>query len=691
MRETELERLVVRLTGDDSSYSRMTTTALEGNKKLRESMEELRKVQSKIDDQVRKSSEAWKTNSLAIDGTAGAIRRLGEQVRGSGSLFDNYISRVKSGLMEIRAEAIKTGLAYGDSLGIGEGTAARKFFSYLNPAAYTGASATMGEAIRSGFRTVRRDESTYTRDMLGFVTVHPSVRRVTEREAEAEDYAKSLAPHYEGLERDAFDRKRTLEMEGVSRIPHRGERLEGMKAILREAIAEEASLKRSITKGGGGIFDLLAKAEGDWLGRGTGALGSFVGGVENPVEKEIGKLRKELDETRKRALEAEARRMGIGTGIEDFERESKLADEKLLRDLRRKNTTFGMSDIDKAMYDMRESGTPFLTQVGVRGAMSESNELALSEDLDEDEFARGGIGLKSREVRDRKIARKMKREGYIQSDINRKLASLGATDKAVDKQELTTKTNNLVKALNEEADALNNSRNAMQPYMELMVKLDATEKARLKTTVEAHEKAQINQRYGTSRADEFRLEKERLDKMRSDPNSPISADTYNRAMADLMRAYSPTGGSRSSPSMGIFSSSDLGESYSRLMAFRETAFGGADTRSQVSRRAARMARRRKGAALRRDPTEGFISRMLGDEPYRDPLIDLGAVPEEAKVNLGEFIYGEQGLHGGIANPYNYGEREIGRGLPDRNEELLERIAKAVEKDADVKIETAGIK
>ncbi len=251
-----------------------------------------------------------------------------------------------------------------------------------------------------------------------------------------------------------------------------------------------------------------------------------------------------------------------------------------------------------------------------------------------------------------------------------------------------------------------------------MAKMDATQKATLKTSVESREKAAINERYGMSRVEQFRAEKDKLDAMRNDKNNPISQDAYNRALSDLSQSFSGGHNSSPAPSMGIHSTTDSGEAISRLIAFRENAFAqkgdirSASTLTRAGRRAVASkaaAIRRKGIRLRGgkrglgvtdagDPTEAMTSRMLGEDAYTDPLTDLGVSPEEATfpdphvsplANPTEQLYPPAPTYAGYTSGREVGSGYGGSG--DDTKTLLERIAKAVEKESEVKIETAGLK
>lgn len=717
MQETELDRLVVRLTGDNSSYTRMLSDTETQNKVLTTSLRQVEDAHKKLEEKVKQSSVSWKANSSAIRDTSSAMEKLNSVTRDSTSLFDRYVSSVKAGLAEIRSELTKTGVAYLDTLSGGyfdqNRTSLQQGIARLNPSTYVSAVQGWAAGYRANLPTVVRDSSTYSMDKSGRVTINPSTYRLTESAAENEDYQKSLKPFYEGMRRDDAARQRSLRMEDISHISNRGTKVQELKKVLSDAIRDETLLINESKEGGGGLLDEINTLERNSNARGTAGYMSKLLGVKNPYEEDIAKKRVLLAKRREEALEATRRRVGATRNIEDAERSYRFGDEATIREMRMDNATFNMSPNEARLHRMKESGASFSAITGVRGEMWENRYNLQNKALQDDERERSEIGMKPRAIRDKRLSEDMKKAGYSESQIAAQIGSNKQTDSAKDKQELIDTTKAYIKALDSESAALKNSRDAMQPYYDLVKKLDkqikdetdpvkrqelTDKRTGLGASVREHEKAGIQQRYGMSRADQFSAEKKKLDDMRNDKTNPIDSDTYNRALVDLQQTYQTNNGSGLQPaSMGIHSTSDPGEAYSRLMAFREDAFAAkGDTRggpiAKVRKAKARQTalRRRKGVTVDElgDPTAGMDFDFPGDDKYSDPLTDLGVRPEEAESRP---IESASGMNKEVQKPTHDYWANTSTGTIDDPVKILERIAKAVEKEAETKVETADLK
>ena len=74
--ETEIERLVVRLVGDDSSYRKMMENAATESGKLNSVDNEVAKAQQRVRDATKESSESFRDHAVSKIGRASCRERV---------------------------------------------------------------------------------------------------------------------------------------------------------------------------------------------------------------------------------------------------------------------------------------------------------------------------------------------------------------------------------------------------------------------------------------------------------------------------------------------------------------------------------------------------------------------------------------------------------------------------------------
>jgi len=511
-------------------------------------------------------------------------------------------------------------------------------------------------------------------------------------------------------------------------IPHHGERMAALKTAMHSAVLKAERDRHNISPGGGGLFDEIARLEADTEARTTSARESARLGVADPYKKHLIEKRIELEKARADALESEGVMHGHIRGVESEDIRRKRSDDDLLRGLNLRNRAFGKSGDAATLMGLETEGRHPATIARAAVAMAQHRRLVHGQDMTEMGLEQDEIGMKGRAIRDRKTERGMRKEGFTDFQIKQKIDALQKGDVMQDTQDLSDKIKGLSKALDEETSALNHNRDSMQAYSSTIREIDkqlkvetradkvqelTDRKSALTKSVAAHDKAGVMAQFGMNKAQQFAADKKKLDDMGLPP------DVYQRALADLRGGTS--GGGGPGPSMGIHSTSDPGEAYSRLMAFREDAFAAKGDireksdgavikggRRSVRQQQADLAKRVKDARTRQvNKSAHATKKLLGKNAYRrreerafqaqqisaEHVDDWMAFekrtegPIEASIAVGE----EQNIQATsrIGTPESITSNPYG-GIGDTRE-ILERIAKAVEKEAETKIETADLK
>lgn len=711
MTETELERLVVRLTGDGSSYNKMVKEGVEGGKALAASMKTIEDANRQMDSYMKTSVGQWREHNRAMNETKLLLAEYAIGLKSGAQAWSEYKQSARQALSEIKSQLVEIGRTWVQTtnfFGSG-GNLISQGLNLANPGSWAQAARGTTSAILANMRTVMRDESTFSVGANGAVTVNPKRRWITAAEAEREDYKKSLVPRYQAISREEREYRRGLQEAQTAGIENRQERIKAMRLSASANLNDEFKARKEADM----LSKQLENMEKNVMGRGTAAISSLLTWTENPYEAGIAKQREKVALSRKEVLEAEDRRRKSVRDVEESERAGKKSDDDMLKNMMRNTATIGMTDKQQHAFSRRNAGANEMTIASELIEMGNQDSRRLKRGLEEEETERGYIGKSSREVRDLRTRAKMKREGFAEDDIKAQLDSFTKTDKAQDAQDLTDKIKALTKELNNQAAAYRNNHDVMQPYESLLSKItDKEQKAAFVATVKNED---LERRASLIRdsnpQEQFKRAQESINELHD--KNQISMSERDKALNDAKRSIFGTPSGRGYiPSQGINGVEAGGpEALSNLATFRELAFGsgsgagggGRPTKTTVRQRQAiarakaasprQRLRERLDAAKARskskrsvrqsrfrllhgygmgeiDPTAGVVNRMLSEGMPAEsdgvnPMVGeeiLNATPNEALRNDGPMRpldHGGMSIH--TAGSSDYWKNLEGRG------------------------------
>lgn len=715
MTETELEKLVVRLTGDGSSYQKMVKEGVEGSRSLATAIKGVENANRQMDSYMHSSTTQWREHNRTMNETKILLAEYTLHLKSGAQAWNDYKNNAKQAISEIKSQVVGLAQAWVASTNIfGSGSSLpSRLLNVANPGSWAEMATGFTSAIRANMNTVMRDESTYSVGANGWISVSPKKRWITAAEAEREDYRKSLNPRYLAISKEEREYRRSLKDQETNSIENRQDRIKAMRGSVVANLNDEMKAKREAEL----LTRQLENVERNVVGRGSAAISSVWNWTANPYEANITKLREKRDLARKEHLEAEDRRRKSVRDVEEAERSGKKSDDEMVKDLMRKNAKIGMNSKQSAMFDMKNAGVNEATMNAVFAEMSRGDSLRLKRSLEDEEVERGYIGKKSREVRDLKTRRSMQQAGYQESEIQDQLSSFAKTDKAKDADELATKIKEVVKALREQADAFRDNNDVMKPYSDILDKItDKEQKAKFVADVKAADRDRRHGAVMQSRPQErFRQAEAQINQLHEE--NAISMAEKEQALAQARRdIFGGPSGSGFRPSGPVDAAEyGSGDALSRLSQFRELAFGKGGyaqskgptkttvrQRQAIARAKAASPRQTRQARLdaakarlrtkrprrmtmfralhgygmgENDPTAGAVSRMLADGGMRESSDGLTLPEAEQATTIGpaqkpEERGGMSIFSGGASDYWGTMNRNSNDGLDPTKSKLL---------------------
>ena len=374
MTETELEKLIVRLNGDGSSYQRMIEQADAGNKRLEASLKRLEESQRKVDEQTSKTTKTWYEHISAVQHGQSVLRNLGSVIDSVKQRMMGYVDVVRM-LKNETVDLVKTA-AMGTGYFDGNNYFQRNMAAN-SAATWRAAIGTATAGIRRNLPTVASDESTYN-PSTGQVEVY--IRRITERQAEHEAYMRSgRAAALQRQEREAAE-ERNREFIEINRIPDYGRRMRALQEKMGRDQSRENKLRDEVySTTGSGARANYERLDSNWFAKAHSVFQTTVAGVgsslaggnpfgllqgtlnaaqNDPYQRQVDKAKELLDLKRQQlAVEEDMRR--------ENEKQIKLLEEKrkefrrdTVRTAHDARDEAGMSPAERRAKAYREAGLP---------------------------------------------------------------------------------------------------------------------------------------------------------------------------------------------------------------------------------------------------------------------------------------------------------------------------------------------
>lgn len=706
MTETELERLVVRLRGDSSSYEQMVKTAEGGSKRLQASFAQLEASQKKAE-----------TQTKSLLGTLANFSGYSVTSSQLGKGFDALKLKIQEttvGVKELARELKSLSITAAMSTGyFDENSQITKNFIKMDPRTSIEAGMKGLTGIRRNMPTVVRDESSASM-VTGEIDIYQ--RRITERQAEYEAYNESRrAAGRRRAEQVDLREMREKEID-IDRIKNPTKRRSDMERDLDAAKKEAARLRESVhsTKGGGARAE-YEKLDSDWTSKMWFQFKTRTEGLEqNPYDVKIAQAKKRLDEEREKLERAEDIERRKAERLSDYDDSRKRNFQDMFRDSSDRLQSARMSPEEERAFKWGEAGANKRQIRFLEGQHKETEKAAErerveeqlrkeTEALKEQAYAYDLVGTKAKlalaekmKVDPKVIAEfkaqekvKMDKKGSkLLSDIREDTDSIGLSDferkmergikdlreeghseetitgyrsamedrkKAQDTEDFADKVKSLVKELNEQAEALKKNDSTLDQYARTMAKADDQQKKAIKNAADAYDKAKMKKtgedlkdRFGNPR-DRYDKEKKELDKLLA--AGAIDKDTYQRALANVSKTTGfrgEIGGGSMSVDSHLTNSS---EALDTLASFREKAFGSIKRGTEAQKPGIKAVKNAKILM-------GKLKKTKAYKAYRSNADQARKSREKARENA---------------------------------KTILERIAKAVEKDSEVKVVASGIK